>query len=108
MHAFPGAIVTPRAEVAPHRRPGRILMRQGTPLTAGAVYVQDGVEHFAHISGAGSPSWLGGRNERFEYGPFLLGQIAGVTESFHFSTSSIFPFFFSYIIPLYTQPLNSY
>ncbi len=50
-------------------------MWQSSPLAPRAVQVQNGIEHFAHIGGSGVSSWLGGRDERFEDGPFFLGQI---------------------------------
>src|SRR5215470_20090532 len=106
MHPLPRAVVAPRAEVAPHCGPGRKLMWQGAPLAPCPIQVQNGIEHFAHVGGAWAPAWLGGRDERLEDGPFLLGQITGVAESFHCSTSSIYPLFFSSIISLSTQPLS--
>src|SRR6266705_5628185 len=82
-------------------------MRQGTPLAACPIQVQNGIDHFADVGCSWVSTWLGGWDQRFEDGPFLLGQITGVAESIHFSTSSTFPFFFCFIIPLYTQPLSS-
>src|SRR6266487_1423451 len=81
-------------------------MRQGTPLAACPIQVQNGIDHFADVGCSWVSTWLGGWDQRFEDGPFLLGQITGVAESIHFSTSSTFPFFFCFIIPLYTQPLS--
>jgi transposase len=37
------------------------------------------------------PTWLGGRDERFQHAPFLVTQIAWITSSFHFPASSLFP-----------------
>jgi len=68
-------------------------MRQGTPLAACAIQVQNGIDYFSHVGCSWVSTWLGGRDERFEDGPFLLGQITGVAESIHISTSSIFPLF---------------
>ena len=50
-------------------------MRQGTPLAPCPIQVQNGIEHFAHVGGSWVSTWLGGRDERLEDGPFLLGQI---------------------------------
>jgi hypothetical protein len=47
-------------------------MGQGSPLAAGAIQVQDGSDHFAHISRTRMPTGLGRRNERLEDRPFLL------------------------------------
>src|SRR6266581_6843020 len=106
MHTLPDPCVAPGAEVAPHCGPGWKLMRQGSPLASSSIQVQNGIDHFSDISCSWVSTWLGGWDERFEDGPFLLGQITGVAESFHCSTSSIFPFFFCFSIPLYTQPLR--
>src|SRR5713226_6447455 len=67
-------------------------MRQGSPLAAGAIQVQDGIDHFAQVGGAWMPTRLGRRNERLEDRPFLLTQIAWVASSFHLPTSSLVPF----------------
>jgi hypothetical protein len=68
-------------------------MRQGSPLAACAVQVQNGIDHFSDVGGAWVSTWLGGRYQRFKDVPFLLCQITGITESFQGSTSSIFPLF---------------
>src|SRR5438876_12435732 len=83
MHAFPDPRVAPRAEVAPHGGPGRKLMQQGSPLSVCPIQVQNGIDHFSDISCSWVSTWLGGRYERFEDAPFLLGQITGVAESIH-------------------------
>src|SRR6266702_2090751 len=114
MHPLPDPIIAPGAEVAPHRRPRRKLMRQGSPLATGTIQVQDGIDHFAHVSGARMPTGLGGWNERLEDGPFLLTEITWVASSFHLPTSSLVPFpgcsfLFpsSLILPLGTLPYRS-
>ena len=82
-------------------------MRQGSPLAPCPIQVQNGIDHFADVGGSWVSTWLGGRDERFEDGPFLLGQITGVTASFHFSTSSIFPLFLLlHYITLHTASHN--
>src|SRR6266487_19276 len=104
MHALPGPIVAPFSEVAPHRRPRRKLMREGAPLAAGAIHIEDGIEHFAHVGRARMPTGLGRRNERFQDLPFSLTQIAWIASSLHRSTSSLFPFggsFSSFTPPLF-------
>jgi hypothetical protein len=50
-------------------------MRQGTPLAPCPIQVQNGIDHFSHVGGSWVSTWLGGRDERLEDGPFLLGQI---------------------------------
>ncbi len=75
MHAFPGAIIVPFAEVAPRRGPSWKLMGQGVPLAAGTIQVQDRIDHFTHVSGTGPSSRLGGRKLAFlqnpSTGPFI-------------------------------------
>src|SRR3989442_15563696 len=105
MHALPDPPITPDAEVAPHRGPGGKLMGQGPPLAPSAVQVQNGVDHFAHISGSGTSSWFGGRDQRVEDPPLVLGHITGIASSHHLPTSSL-PFFsfgvlFPFLLLLY-------
>src|SRR5579883_2878579 len=92
MDALPGTIAAPVAEVAPDGRPRGELVWHGSPLSACAIQVQDGIDDFAYVSGAGMASWLGGRDERFQDGPFLITQITGIASSLHLPTS--LPFFF--------------
>jgi len=47
-------------------------MRQGSPLAACAIQVQDGIDHFAHFSSTRMPTGLGRRNERLEDRPLPL------------------------------------
>jgi hypothetical protein len=79
-------------------------MGEGSPLTSGAVQGQDGVDHFVHIGGAGSPSWQGFRDQRLQDRPFLLIQIAWIASSLHLPTSSLFPFgtLFPFLLLLYS------
>src|SRR6266700_3969844 len=64
-------------------------MWQSAPLAPRAVQVQNGIDHFAHIGGSGVSSWLGGRDQRFEDPPLVVGHITGVAASLHLSTSSL-------------------
>jgi hypothetical protein len=68
-------------------------MWQRSPLAACPIQVQNGIDHFSDIGGSGVSTRLGGRDERFEDGPFLLGQIDFSSCVFSFSISSIFPLF---------------
>src|SRR6266566_68986 len=89
-------------------------MRQGAPLAAGAIQVQDGIDHFAHVGRARMPTGLGRRNKWLENRPFPLTQIAWVASSLHLPTSSLVPFpgcsfLFpsSLLLPLGTLPYRS-
>src|SRR5215469_170378 len=110
MDALPGPVVAPGAKISPDGRPGREVMRQGAPLASGPIQIQDGVDYFAHIGGAGVSTGLGRRNQRFENSPLLVAHITGVARSSHAppllaSVCSGSPFFLSVILPLSTQAL---
>ncbi len=47
-------------------------MRQGAPLAARAIQVQDGIDHFAQVGRAWMPTGLGRRNKWLENRPFPL------------------------------------
>src|SRR5947207_91292 len=91
MHPLPGSIGALGAEVAPHGRPRRKLVRQSSPLAARAIQVQDGIDHFAHVGRARMSTRLGRRNERLKDGPFLLTQIAWIASSLHLPPLLFFP-----------------
>jgi len=57
-------------------------MRQGSPLAPRAIQVQNGSDHFARIGGSGVSSWLGGRDQRFEDPPLVVGYIDLFTSLF--------------------------
>ena len=78
MNALPSAIVAKRSEVAPDGRPGRKVMRQGTPLAPRAVHIEDGIDHFAHVDASRTPACLGRRDQRLQDSPLPVGEIAGV------------------------------
>jgi hypothetical protein len=103
MNALPGAIVAPLAEVAPDGRPRWELVWHGSPLSACTIQVQDGIDDFAYVGSAGMTSRLGGRDERFQNGPFLFGQITGIASSLHLPTS--LPFFLFDTSFFYFPPL---
>jgi hypothetical protein len=68
--ALPGFVQTPVAKVGIHRLPRRKIMRQHTPLTAGAQGIQDGINDLPPHVVSGTPSTFHGRNQRFEELPF--------------------------------------
>ena len=53
-------------------------MRQGAPLAPRAVQIQECIDHFTHLNRSRTPSWFRGGTERFEDGPLLVSQIAGI------------------------------
>jgi hypothetical protein len=76
MDALPRAVISPRAEVAPDRGPGREVMWQGSPLGSCTVQVEQRIDHFTQNCGSWTPPWLGGRDERFKDRQFLVCHIA--------------------------------
>ncbi len=89
---FQVPVAQPAAEIAPHRRPGWKIVRQGAPVASCAIQVQNGVEHFAHVGRTWVSSWLGRWDQRFEDRPFPLAQIAWILSSLHRSPSSLLLF----------------
>ena len=64
----------------------REIARQIGPLATRLQDIEDGIEDFPQIDTPRTPAVFSGRNERFENGPFLIGQVAGVSFSAHPST----------------------
>lgn len=78
MHALPRSILAPGAEIAPDGGPCREVVRQRSPLASGAIYLEYGVEHLAHVRCSRAPASFGWRDQWFQDGPLLVGQVAGV------------------------------
>ena len=74
---LPGAIVAPLGEVFVDGALGRQVVRQHVPLAAGAIDVEDRVDHFPEINLA-RPSHLGDGDQRPDDFPLRVGQVAGV------------------------------
>ncbi len=56
---------------------GRQVVRQHIPLAAGAVEVEDSVEHLTHVDLPGPADFVDG-DQRLDDGPLLIGQVRGV------------------------------
>ena len=83
MNLLPGAVDPEQAVVVMHRTPWRQVVRQQTPGAAGAVEVQDSVDHLAHVHLAVSAAGLLGRDMRFDQPPLFVREITGVRIPFH-------------------------
>ena len=75
---LPEAVDFPLSEIAVNGFPGRIVERQKAPGAARAVEIKDGIKDQAHISGPSSAAGFGGRDERFDKMPFLVGEVARI------------------------------
>jgi hypothetical protein len=80
---LPGALAAPLGVVVEHRRPGREVVRQGTPLAARPQQIEHGVGDAAQLKDLRAPGLLAGSNERPEDGPFFVGQVGRIGISIH-------------------------
>ena len=83
LHSFPSAVIPPVAEVPPHRAPRRQIMGQHPPGYAAAQHLQDAVDYLPQVSGPGM-AFPGVRwQQRSQFFPLGVGQIAGIRFSTH-------------------------
>jgi hypothetical protein len=75
------AVVAPVIEIALCRGERRKLLRQHSPLTAGARDIQDRIEYAAQLGRARPAQTLGCRHVRLNQCPFRIRQIACVALS---------------------------
>ena len=75
VQALPGPIQKRGAQVAVHRGPRPVVVRQQAPLTATAQHVQDAVDDSAQVHSAWAPTGLGRRKQGGENGPLPLAQV---------------------------------
>lgn len=83
MDLLPGAIQPPPAVVIVDGAPGRQIVGQEAPGTAGPGEIQDGVEHLAQIDRAGPTARQGGRQERGDASPLGIGEIGRIGLTSH-------------------------
>ena len=75
MDTGPYAFVTEKFEVSVDAGPGSELLGQQAPGATGAIDVEDGIEHIAHIGGSRSSAEFGGREQRPDEIPLSIGKI---------------------------------
>src|SRR5208283_1817731 len=90
MNTLKRAVVAPQIEIGPHRALGRQILWQGAPLAARAQHIHDAIEHFALIHFALAAAALGWRDQRLDEAPFLIGEVAWVTQLATVVTLAVF------------------
>ncbi len=81
VHPMPGAIVAPPIEVPLHRRARGKVLRQGAPLAAGGVHIEDRVEDRAQIPLARTPQTRRQRKQRCNHCPLLIRHVACIAQA---------------------------
>ena len=80
MDAIQRAVVVPQVEEAVHRRARRQVLRDRTPLAAGAEHVHQPVDDLADVDRALVAAALGGRDQGRNERPLFIGEIAGIAQ----------------------------
>ena len=80
MNSLQRAIPTPAVEVVIHRAACRQILKDRTPLTAGAEDVHQPVHHLAEVDRALGSARLGRRDERRDLRPLITGQVAFISQ----------------------------
>src|SRR5512142_643391 len=75
---FPHSFIPKPRKIAIDGGARWVLSRQHAPSTPSSQDVKDGVEHRTHIGLSWASTWLLRRNQRFENGPFFVGEIRGI------------------------------
>lgn len=79
--AIERAVVIPAPQVVVHRAARRQVLRQGSPLTAGAEDVHHPIDHRTHIDRPLVATLLRRRDQRVDERPFLVGQVTRVAQT---------------------------
>src|SRR6056297_3633246 len=79
IHPFQRAVFPPILEEFVNCSPGRKIVRQHPPGTAGPGEIKQRVDNFPHVSFAGPPTRFFLRNQRFDPLPLRIGQIGRVS-----------------------------
>jgi hypothetical protein len=85
-----GAVVPPLGEVVVDGALGRQVVRQHVPLAAGAVEIEQGVEHLPHVVSPGPADLLDG-DQRLDDRPLLVAEVGGVRPPRKRVSSSVAP-----------------
>src|ERR1700712_1912196 len=78
--AIERAVVGPAAEIVVHRAARRQILRQRSPLAAGAQDVHQTVDNSALVDRALVAAAFGGWDQRLDPVPLVVGQVAGITQ----------------------------
>lgn len=74
------AMIGPKVEIVVERALWRQILGHVAPLASRAQHIQQAVDHLAHIHRPSAATPFGGRDERGDQRPFLVGQIARVAK----------------------------
>src|SRR3954454_3793509 len=80
MNAIEGAVPTPQVQIVVHSRAGRQIFRDCPPLTSRTQNLHEPVDDFPHVHMAPIATTFSWRDQRPHMRPFLVGQIAGITQ----------------------------
>src|SRR5271167_4917496 len=86
---FQRAVICPQIEVVVDRASRRQVLRDRTPLTAGRENVHQAVHHLPHDHCALATASLARRDQRFDQPPFVVGQIARISQLAAVVTGSV-------------------
>src|SRR5450631_3722870 len=78
--SFQRAVICPQIEVVVDRASRRQVFRDRAPLTAGRENVHETVHHLPHDHRALASASLARRDQRFDQSPFVVGQIARISQ----------------------------
>src|SRR5216684_14912 len=78
--SFQCAVIGPQIEVVVDRAFRRQVFRDRAPLTAGRENVHQAVHHLPHDHRALATASLARRDQRFDQSPFVVGQIARISQ----------------------------
>jgi hypothetical protein len=80
VNPFQCAVIGPQIEVVVDRTFRRQVFRDRAPLTAGREDVHEAVHHLTHVHRPLASARLAGRDQRFDQSPFVVGQIARISQ----------------------------
>src|SRR3954451_9573141 len=89
MNAIEGAVPTPQVQIVVHSRAGRQIFRDCPPLTSRTQNIHEPVDDFPHVHMAPIATTFSLRDQRPHMRPFLVGQIAGITQQASVVTPAI-------------------
>src|SRR3954454_20083150 len=89
MNAIEGAVPTPQVQIVVHSRAGRQIFRDCPPLTSRTQNIHEPVDDCPHVHMAPIATTFSWRDQRPHMRPFLVGQIAGITQQASVVTPAI-------------------
>src|SRR3954452_20521766 len=89
MNTIEGAVPTPQVQIVVHSRAGRQIFRDCPPLTSRTQNIHEPVDDFPHVHMAPIATTFSWRDQRPHMRPFLVGQIAGITQQASVVTPAI-------------------